>query len=150
MDDAKQKNIDSTEFESRRTRFNIQAHLTDKSDITDSRKKLITGFMRDKIDKKSSLYSTEIPMELVLLIYSFHYRLICHFGLRFYYWPYYKTLKCLPDDENDHCGYSVDELFIEPKYSSFKEEIISYQHISMQQYDNTKVKVKNHMVTKTV
>eukprot|EP01084_Bolivina_argentea_P075292 136492_1 len=54
-------------------------------------------------------------------------------GLRFYYWDFYKSLKESPKDEqelvggmkmniNDHSGFSICELFIIPKYDSFKQE----------------------------
>eukprot|EP01084_Bolivina_argentea_P260799 440550_1 len=61
-------------------------------------------------------------------------------GLRLYYWDYYKHLNQLGLDEqeknnyNDHSGFDVCDLFISPKYGSFKEEISNYKHFTMEQY----------------
>eukprot|EP01084_Bolivina_argentea_P277655 474114_1 len=45
-------------------------------------------------------------------------------GFRFYYWKYYESIKELPEkvewNINDHSGYDVCELYVTPKYSSFK------------------------------
>eukprot|EP01083_Nonionella_stella_P263275 894508_1 len=69
-------------------------------------------------------------------------------GFRFYYWPSYKGIKELIDqDKNnvwDHSGYPINELFIEAKYASFKQEIAHYKFVTFQQYQ-TKMTVKvNH------
>eukprot|EP01083_Nonionella_stella_P136645 415907_1 len=70
-------------------------------------------------------------------------------GFRFYYWPSYKGIKELTnqDDYNvwDHSGYHVDELFIEPKYASFKEEISHYKYVSLKQYGKIMVKVEQYI-----
>eukprot|EP01084_Bolivina_argentea_P232465 391805_1 len=55
-------------------------------------------------------------------------------GLRFYYWPYYKQRQEIADEQeitiggettinnyNEHSGYSICDLFIVPRYGSFKE-----------------------------
>ncbi len=61
-------------------------------------------------------------------------------GLRFYYWPYYQTLKEIPAgdqldwNEDDHSGFNVCELFVTPKYGTFQEEIANYKFISFTQY----------------
>eukprot|EP01083_Nonionella_stella_P189925 703451_1 len=68
-------------------------------------------------------------------------------GFRFYYWPFYKDKKQVPVKEqyggnvDDHGGYDMSELFVEQKYSSFKEEIAQYAHLNMMQY-HKKVVVK--------
>eukprot|EP01083_Nonionella_stella_P101748 288722_1 len=68
-------------------------------------------------------------------------------GFRFYYWPFYKGRKQVPVEEqykgnvDDHGGYDVSDLFVEQKYSSFKEEIAHYGHLNMVQY-HKKVTVK--------
>eukprot|EP01084_Bolivina_argentea_P261910 442778_1 len=77
-------------------------------------------------------------------------------GLRFYYWDYYKTIKQLGSDEdwwkynfNDHSGYAVHDLFITPRYNSFKEEISNYRYISFKEYaDLVVVKVNIYMISK--
>eukprot|EP01084_Bolivina_argentea_P104805 187642_1 len=64
-------------------------------------------------------------------------------GIRFYYWQHFKHLKNVPENEqrfafniNDHSGYSIDKLYIEKKYNSFKEEIANYKHISFYDYQH--------------
>eukprot|EP01084_Bolivina_argentea_P285192 489010_1 len=77
-------------------------------------------------------------------------------GLRLYYWPYYQTIKHLPDAEQnithyDHSGYAVCELFVRPKYAAFKEEILNYKYITFQQYTNDIVtKVNTYINTDIV
>jgi len=78
-------------------------------------------------------------------------------GLRFYYWDYYKSLKELPDDEQDpltnidHSGYEIADLYISPKYGSFKEEIANYKDIDFKQYEEEiKVKAKSYQNTPIV
>ena len=78
-------------------------------------------------------------------------------GLRFYYWDYYKSLKELPDVDipqyniNDHSGYDISDLYVPPKYASFKEEIRSYQYIEFKQYEEeVVVKAKEHENTRIV
>eukprot|EP01084_Bolivina_argentea_P263548 446112_1 len=105
----KQKQIES--FQSRRKRFNIHDNTTKKSDISNTFKTLIYGFMHNIIDKKSSLYTNDLPTELLILIYSFYRMSVIHFGIRFYYWDYYKNLNELSDTD----------LYINAKYSSLKQ-----------------------------
>eukprot|EP01084_Bolivina_argentea_P232466 391806_1 len=83
-------------------------------------------------------------------------------GLRFYYWNYYKQLEQLEDDEqqphpfvnnyNDHGGYNVCDLFIEPRYDSFKQEICFYKHFTLKQYQQSVIikvnKYKNANIVK--
>ena len=61
-------------------------------------------------------------------------------GYTFYYWEYYKDM--IEFDNNhlygnyyDHGGYSPKELYITPKYSTFKEEVTNYKHITMRHYN---------------
>eukprot|EP01084_Bolivina_argentea_P307282 531091_1 len=53
-------------------------------------------------------------------------------GFTFYYWNDYKEMKKLDYNSEinqyDHNGYEVSELFVEQKYSSFKQEISHYKH----------------------
>eukprot|EP01083_Nonionella_stella_P046159 123577_1 len=65
-------------------------------------------------------------------------------GFRFYYWSSYKDGKEPTQKEYniwDHSGYDIKELFIAPKYASFKEEISHYKYVSLQQYE-AKIRVK--------
>eukprot|EP01083_Nonionella_stella_P313182 1123116_1 len=61
-------------------------------------------------------------------------------GLIFYYWPYYQSMKYLPNqttsNANDHGGYEIHELFVEQKHVSFKDEILNCGHISLTEYDD--------------
>eukprot|EP01083_Nonionella_stella_P224151 798150_1 len=70
-------------------------------------------------------------------------------GFRFYYWPAYKGIKELTNQHEqnicDHSGYHIDELFIEPKYATFKEEISHYKYVSLKQYGKIIVKVKQYI-----
>eukprot|EP01083_Nonionella_stella_P017070 47682_1 len=71
-------------------------------------------------------------------------------GFRFYYWPSYKGIKELTNQDAynvwDHSGYHINELFIEAKYASFKEEISHYKYVSLQQYEGKiTVKVKQYL-----
>eukprot|EP01084_Bolivina_argentea_P121906 216053_1 len=66
------------------------------------------------------------------------YQNLFSIGYRFYYWTYYKYLKELPEEQtwnkNDHSGYKICDLYITPKYGSFKEEICHYPHFSLKEY----------------
>eukprot|EP01083_Nonionella_stella_P015938 44583_1 len=64
-------------------------------------------------------------------------------GLIFYYWPYYKNhmqkkeLQVKTDwtNVNDHSGYSIKELYVEKKYQSLKEELLSSNYISKSNFE---------------
>eukprot|EP01084_Bolivina_argentea_P085065 153774_1 len=82
-------------------------------------------------------------------------------GLRFYYWPYYKSIKRLPDytkcrfglanNYNDHSGFDIDELFVAPRYNTFKEEIFNYEQFDINQYAHYVVtKAKKYINTQIV
>ena len=68
-------------------------------------------------------------------------------GYRFYYWEFYKDIKEIPNDEiqpqniDDHLGYDICDLYVCPKYSSFKEELCNYDGDFKDQYEN-KIKTK--------
>ena len=55
-------------------------------------------------------------------------------GLCFYYWEYYKSIKEFDQNNtfniNEHGGYDIRDLFVSPKYKTFKQEIMEYQHLS--------------------
>merc|ERR1712154_715873 len=75
-------------------------------------------------------------------------------GLRFYYWKYYKSLKQIADKDQDrttnidHSGYNISDLYIAPKYSSFKKEIANYKDIDFKQYEQ-EIKIKAETYQKT-
>merc|ERR1712228_723335 len=77
-------------------------------------------------------------------------------GYRFYYWQKYKEFKTLPIEEtddsniNDHGGYDVCELFVVRKYENFKEEIMSYANITIENYQTIIAKAREHEQTKNV
>eukprot|EP01084_Bolivina_argentea_P217609 369437_1 len=76
-------------------------------------------------------------------------------GIPWYYWPYYQLFEELPDEDNpsgfDHCGYTVKDLFVKPKYSTFKEEIQNNRHIALKQYNEQVVaKANAYVQTKRV
>ena len=61
-------------------------------------------------------------------------------------------MEVIPDEEqetgymNDHNGYKICELFVEKKYSSFKEEISNYKYLNMKQYEEIVVVKANNYV----
>eukprot|EP01084_Bolivina_argentea_P260441 439823_1 len=55
------------------------------------------------------------------------------------------------DNKHDHNGYEVLELFVEQKYSSFKEEISHYKHFNMKDYIELVIpKINEYISTETV
>eukprot|EP01084_Bolivina_argentea_P226124 382004_1 len=93
---------------------------------------------------------------------------ICHFvkihklksssfsvGLTFYYWEQYKNVDKLDynrsDNVNDHSGYSIKDLCVNPKYANFKEEISHYTYFDMTEYnENVIPKITEYMNTNAV
>eukprot|EP01084_Bolivina_argentea_P148178 259113_1 len=78
-------------------------------------------------------------------------------GLRFYYWIHYKKLKKIPDREqlqynlNDHSGYQIRELYIDKKYSTFKEEIANYEYIEWKEFNHlVLIKARFYLHSNTV
>lgn len=80
-------------------------------------------------------------------------------GYRFYYWEWYSKREELPaneqmieyaDNKHDHSGHKVCELYIEPKYASFKEEAVNYPNLNISQYAEACTKATKYMQTKTV
>eukprot|EP01084_Bolivina_argentea_P255829 430437_1 len=71
-------------------------------------------------------------------------------GTIFYYWPKYKQMKEFNQNGdkyniNDHGGYQFADLYMEQKFSSFKEEISYYKHFSMVQYKDLVVKITEYL-----
>eukprot|EP01084_Bolivina_argentea_P145171 254514_1 len=71
-------------------------------------------------------------------------------GIRFYYWPFFEGRRMMPLDEqrafnqNDHSGYRMNQLYMKKKYDTFKEEILNYEHIDWNDYEELVVlKAKN-------
>ena len=78
-----------------------------------------------------------------------------HIGFTFYYWDYYQDLEQFEPTSiyniNDHQGYSPSELFVKPKYASFKEELTNYYHLQSGQYEQEiKAKIDAYIHTKLV
>eukprot|EP01084_Bolivina_argentea_P097662 175561_1 len=79
-------------------------------------------------------------------------------GVILYYWPKYKEMKEFNQNGNkyninDHGGYKFADLYVEQKFSSFKEEISYYKHFSMVQYKDLVVKINEYLkaeITKTI
>ena len=66
-------------------------------------------------------------------------------------------MKELPDNQQnqvtniDHSGYDIADLYIPPKYNSFKEEIANYKDIDFKQYEEEiKIKAKSYEKTPIV
>ena len=61
-------------------------------------------------------------------------------GYIFYYWHYYKDMLQFDgntfENDNDHGGYFVKDLYIKPKFKSFKQEIENYAWFDFANYDN--------------
>eukprot|EP01084_Bolivina_argentea_P251275 421379_1 len=71
-------------------------------------------------------------------------------GILFYYWPKYKNASEFPENTNqynlnDHGGYDFADLYVAPKYLTFKEEISNYKHFEMSQYEELVIKIKEYM-----
>jgi len=76
-------------------------------------------------------------------------------GYIFYYWPHYKDMIEFDCNNlwnnNDHSGYKINDLYVEAKYSSFKEEIAHYPHFNIQDYKEiVEPKVNEFFTTKKV
>ena len=59
-------------------------------------------------------------------------------GLIFYYWDKYRDLEEIEsfDEENvnDHGGHAISDLYVYRKYKNFKEEILEYKDIELDDY----------------
>eukprot|EP01083_Nonionella_stella_P244118 850031_1 len=51
---------------------------------------------------------------------------------------------------NDHSGYDVCDLFVKPKYSSWKQEIANYKYITFEQYQSGVVTKVNYYINTEV
>ena len=83
-------------------------------------------------------------------------------GFRFYYWDYYQNRDALSaneqitgplanhDNTHDHSGYRVRDMFVQQKHNNFKEEIASYPHFNIGQYDEAVTKTNKFMSTKQI
>eukprot|EP01084_Bolivina_argentea_P052518 96474_1 len=76
-------------------------------------------------------------------------------GYRFYYWEYYKnrdeTYKNVQVQQNinNHSGYAEKELYVEAKYSTFKEEILQNTifRLKSNAFNISMTKAKNYIQT---
>ena len=76
-------------------------------------------------------------------------------GYTFYYWGHYQGMTTFEHNEinnlHDHSGYTPKDLVIERKYSTFKEEIYNYKHISIDDYMKIIVpKIESYIKTNAV
>eukprot|EP01084_Bolivina_argentea_P269891 458812_1 len=78
-----------------------------------------------------------------------------HSGYRFYYWMYYKTItndqiKQIYYNQNNHDGQLVQDLYVQSKYPSIKEEIVNNKiHcLTTQQVNISITKVNKYYNTK--
>lgn len=61
-------------------------------------------------------------------------------GFIFYYWPYYRdTNKEIEKEQhewniNDHSGYTIKQLYVPPKWGTFKQEVLQYGFIDIDEY----------------
>eukprot|EP01084_Bolivina_argentea_P316410 548450_1 len=72
-------------------------------------------------------------------------------GYTFYYWTKYKNMKEFKYGNkwnvHHHAGYAVSDLYVNQKYSSFKEEISNYKHLNITQYNKKYNKLTEYMKT---
>eukprot|EP01084_Bolivina_argentea_P069839 127010_1 len=71
-------------------------------------------------------------------------------GITLYYWTKYKALNAFDENKtqyniNDHGGYEFSSLYVEQKYSSFKEEISNYFHFNMLLYKDLVIKINEYL-----
>eukprot|EP01084_Bolivina_argentea_P069840 127011_1 len=71
-------------------------------------------------------------------------------GITLYYWPKYKGLAAFDQNTNqwninDHGGYNFSTLYVQQKYSSFKEEISNYFHFNMLLYKDLVIKINEYL-----
>eukprot|EP01084_Bolivina_argentea_P318559 552471_1 len=73
-------------------------------------------------------------------------------GFCWFYWEYYKDLETvthLQGNENDYGGYLPKELYVEPKYANYKEELL--QHVTVDIFkQKAVVKADEYMATEAV
>eukprot|EP01083_Nonionella_stella_P275594 936072_1 len=103
------------------------------------------GNICGRVENKKCVASIKETMETVHLHSS-----TFSIGFRFYYWSFYMDKKQMPPNEqraynvDDHSGYDLSDLCVKQKYSSFKEEISNYRHLSMNQYQKVVVKADSY------
>eukprot|EP01084_Bolivina_argentea_P099828 179388_1 len=80
-------------------------------------------------------------------------------GIIFYYWEYYKHLETnsVPDIENegninDHSGYNIVDLYVQPKYTNLKTEILYNKifNLNINEYKISSLKVEKYIVQPVV
>ena len=58
---------------------------------------------------------------------------------------------CVPYHNNhNHSGHIISDLFVSPKYKTFKEEIFNYKHQNIYVYNKATTKVNNYLNTNKV
>ena len=72
-------------------------------------------------------------------------------GIIFWYWPHYKELDSLEVDdeenENDHGGERIRDLYVKRKWNSFKEEALEYQYLTPSQWKMVVTKAESNAKT---
>ena len=129
---------------------NIEQYISNKRCI---------GSIKEFIKATKSYYLCIYFLNLFIFFFLYKYSVSSSsfsIGLRFYYWDYYKSIKELADDQQDHTtntahsGYNIDALYVPPKYGSFKEEIGNYKDIDFKQYEAVKIKATKYENTPIV
>ena len=69
-------------------------------------------------------------------------------GYTWFYWPYHrdgnKRIQW-PGCENDFDGFTEKQLYVSPKYNTYKQEILS--HLTKEKYDEMMIKAEQYMDT---
>ena len=76
-----------------------------------------------------------VGLELLYIVRSSSFNI----GFTFYYWDHYRNMDEFDGNVKyrniyDHGGYTPKQLFVPPKYDSFKKELLHYQYISISTY----------------
>ena len=96
-------------------------HVVDNKKVMDA----LCNFVRQNKCMLSIhlIYMLHVHKHIIYTVKSSSFQI----GFTFYYWPHYKNMKVFEhmkdsDNINHHSGFSPSELYITPKYSTFKEE----------------------------
>eukprot|EP01083_Nonionella_stella_P268420 907395_1 len=105
---------------------------TENYDSDSIKRDISRDIKSSNIARFSRLNSNNESIYALMQKYCYHvelYQRTFNIGLRFYYWPFYKTFKTNINDDNywnknQHGEYDICELYVEPKYESLKDEIL--------------------------
>eukprot|EP01084_Bolivina_argentea_P214984 364944_1 len=131
---AKFKQFVSEEgFDSDGVKYDLEEYAADREGYEMSKYTRISNIVNFVKDKNILYGMAQYIQNLKVSASSFST------GLIFYYWPYYQTLtdntEYIENENNinDHGGYPVSELYVAPKYTTFKNEILSWYDEKKQQ-----------------